>query len=276
MQAWDESSVWASVRRKTTTTKLLVGINIAVFLLQNFTGDLAPGRLGWMSAYFGLSREGLASGYFWQIVSYMFLHGGTFHILANMLVIYFAGSHIERLLGSRKLLIIYFMGGIVGGLVQAALSPGLLVGASAAGFAILIAFTTILPELQMTLLLFFVVPVQVKAKHLALGAFAISLIFTVFPPGDNVGHVAHLFGCITGWLYARRLGFGERSSAQYPAKSPTHTFGRSAGRAPYPSNEEIDRILDKVSLQGLHSLTREERMALEAGREHIVRRPNLP
>lgn len=269
MQAWEENR-WEPPARSAPVTRVLVGINIAVFVLQMLVGDTASGRLGWMSYYFGLSREGLGSGYVWQVVTYMFLHGGVFHIFANMLVIYFAGSQIERLLGARKMLTIYFLGGIVGGLVQTALSPGLLVGASAAGFAVLIAFTTILPELQMTLLLFFVLPVRLKAKHLALGAFSVSLVFTIFPPGDNVGHVAHLFGCITGWICAQRLGFGKVST---PPPLPDWLLNRSTGQG--PREADIDRILNKISLHGMHSLTREERHVLEAGRERIARRSNI-
>ncbi len=272
MQAWEESFEMAAGRRRVVLTKWLVGINVAVFLLQGVTGDLVPGRLGWMSEVFGLSREGLASGYVWQIVSYMFLHGGVFHIVANMLVIYFAGVQVEGLLGPRRFLMIYFLGGIVGGLVQTVLSPGLLVGASAAGFAVLIAFTTIQPELRLTLLLFFVVPLRVKAKHLALGAFAVSLIFAVFPPGDNVGHLAHLFGCITGWVCVRKMGFGGRRKG---GRGWYAQMIGGSGRPVEPTLEEIDRILDKVSRLGMQSLTREERLALEAGRESIIRRPPI-
>ncbi len=266
-------------REKSVVVKLIIA-NVVVFVLQMLSGDQEPGKVGWVSYYFGLSRDGLASGYLWQMVTYMFLHAGVLHILANMLIIYFAGRFVERILGPRKFLTVYFIGGILGGLAQIAFSPAYLVGASAAGFAILIVFTAIVPEMQITMLLFFIIPVRLKAKYLALGAFAVSLMFTVFPPGDNVGHLAHLVGCISGWVYAKFLGYG----SMLPGREVWDKFrGPPGGPKPPPVRDarftmvdkDIDAILDKISKHGMQSLTPEERQMLEKEREKIVKRSSV-
>ena len=100
-----------------------------------------------------------------------------------MLLLYFAGREVEALLGPKHFLAIYFGGGLAGSLMQWAMQPldAPLVGASACVLAALIAFTTILPELEITCLLFFVIPVRLKAKYLAQAVMAISLFFILIP-----------------------------------------------------------------------------------------------
>ncbi len=279
-QGYDSWQTNPPVPRNQSVVVKLVIANVVVFILQMFAGDLQANGLGWISYYFGLSRDGLASGYLWQLVTYMFLHAGVIHILANMLIIYFAGRFLERVIGPKKFLMLYIIGGVAGGLAQIAFSPAILVGASAAGFACLIAFTTIMPELQLTMLLFFIIPVRMKAKYMALGAFAVSLLFTIFPPGDNVGHLAHLVGCVAGWVYARFLGYGNKlplGGVFDTLKSKSKTSARPPVKdAKFTTVEnEIDPILDKISKHGMQSLTPEERRILEKGREKIVKRSSV-
>jgi len=277
---WQPSSFsspggWQPPRRP--VVKTLVFINIGVFVLQIIFNDLDARELGRFSQIFGLSRDGMASGYLWQPLTYMFLHGSFFHIFANMLIIWFAGRNLEQIIGPKNFLIVYFAGGLLGGVAQLATSTGTVVGASAAGFAVLIAFTTILPELELTLLLFFILPIRMKAKYLAYAAFGISLLFVLFPPGDGIGHAAHLAGCVVGYLYARRLGHGRRSPIERIA---IEKRAERARRENMPPDEfisaEIDPILEKISLHGIHSLTRAERQILERGREKIASKTSGP
>jgi membrane associated rhomboid family serine protease len=205
----------------------------------------------------------------------MFLHGGVMHLLFNMLTLYFAGRELEVIAGRNHLLGIYFGGGIVGGIAQVMLSnPHMeLVGASAGVCAALIAFTTIYPEMELTLLLFFVIPVRLKAKYLALGLVGTSILFSISGVWGSVGHLAHLGGCVVGWVYARQLGFGRPLAIQRYFFKKRERLVRMEKLTPEQFiSEEIDPILDKISREGIHSLTRAERKILEKGREKIAKK----
>lgn len=252
--------------RQTRVWLKLVIANAAVFLLQ----QLFP-----LEQLFSLGREGLWGGQFWRFFTYMFLHGSLMHLLLNMLTLMFAGREVEALLGRTRMLFIYFGGGLLGGILQLLATGGLypLVGASAAVFAVLIAFTTIMPESEIMLLLFFVVPVRLKAKYLALGLVVLSILFIATGTGGNIGHVAHLGGALFGWAYARKLGYGYPFRIQEFFQARRERKARENVLSPEEFiSAEIDPILDKISREGIHSLTRAERRILELGREKIQRR----
>lgn len=260
-----------SERRPALWLKLVV-INIVLFVLQKFADMWAPGVI---EQWFGLSGGAVASGQLWQFFTYMFLHGSLLHLLVNMLTLMFAGREIEALLGPRHLLGLYLGGGLLGGILQLAFTGGsaVLVGASAAVFALLIAFTTIMPETEIMLLLFFILPVRLKAKFLALGLVVLSLFFILTGTGGNIGHFAHLGGALFGWLYAHRLGYGNPLWVQRYFWEKWERKDRQATMSPEEYiSAEIDPILDKISREGIHSLTRAERKTLERGREKIDRR----
>ncbi|MEI8340973.1 MAG: rhomboid family intramembrane serine protease [Verrucomicrobiota bacterium] len=255
--------------RQFSTVAILIGINVGVFIFQWIIGFYAPDLV---SEYLALSGEGVRRGFEWQFVTYMFLHGGFLHLAFNMFTLYFAGREVEVIAGRKHMLGIYFAGGLLGGVAQILLSnPEMhLVGASAGVFAVLIAFTTIYPEMELTLLLFFVIPVRLKAKYLALGLVAVSFLFLGTGAWDGVGHIAHLGGCLAGWLYARQLGFGRPLRLPQFFYRKRERLERIQRMTPEEYiSKEIDPILDKISRDGIHSLTRAERKILEKGREKI-------
>jgi membrane associated rhomboid family serine protease len=226
-----------------------------------------------------LSMEGVRQGRFWQFITYLFIHGqpgnpasGVIHLFINMMTLYFVGREVEAIAGPRHLLGMYFLGGIVGGLGQILAYPaGAGVnGASAGVCAVLIAFTTILPEYEVTLLLFFVIPIRLRAKYvgwLVAGGAAAMAIFQLMP---YTAHVAHLGGCLVGWIYARQLGFGNPWWIQRRMVERKQREERLARMDPDQYMvEEIDPILDKISREGIRSLSRHERRILERGREKI-------
>jgi membrane associated rhomboid family serine protease len=255
---------------------VLIWVNVACFLVQ-ILADMILGP-GWIEGWFALGQDAVTRLHVWQFFTYMFLHANWVHLLLNMVTFYFAGREVERVVGPRHLWRIFLFGGLAGGVAQLALSwhgfAGV-VGASAGVCAALIAFTTIYPEVRLTMLLFFVIPVRLKAKYLAFGLVALSLVMAVTGSEGNIGHIAHLGGCVVGWLYARRLGYGSR------LKMPDWTsFRRRApGRRDEGGSDEfvsakIDAILDKILREGMHSLTDEERRILERGRGLIEKRVN--
>ena len=250
----------------------LIVLNVAAFLAQTIAEVFYPGLV---ERWFALSGLGVRSGCAWQFLTYMFLHGGPVHLLVNMLTLYFAGREVEAIAGPRHLLGVYFGGGLAGGIGQmlftSASQP--LVGASAGVCAVLIGFTTILPEIEITLLLFFVIPVRLKAKYLALAIVLFSLALAISGQAPGIGHVAHLGGCLLGWVYMKQLGFGNPLRLQkYIFEKRQRAERQSRMTSTQFINEEIDPILDKISREGLHSLSRAERKILEKGRDKIARK----
>ncbi len=257
--------------RRFSLVELLIGLNVAVFLMQVLAESFIPGAPYLIENYFALSREGLREGYYWQLITYMFLHGGALHLLVNALGLYFAGREVENVLGRKHFLGIYFMGGLLGGLTQLLMGDSV-IGASAGVCAVLLSFTTILPELEITALLFFVIPFRMRAKWLGRAVIVTSILFAAIGFGRDIGHVAHLAGAVTGWVYTRRLGFGGAGIfAFFRERKRIRERLEQMDSSEFIS-EEIDPILDKISREGIHSLTRAERRILEQGREKIANR----
>lgn len=158
----------------------------------------------------GLPEQGDFGGFaphfqLWQLVSYSFLHGGVFHILINMYVLWMFGKPIEDHWGSRAFVIYYFVCVIGAGLVQLivssmALSSGEVyptVGASGGVFGLLLAFALTFPEARLMLL---IPPVIVKAKWAALIYAGIELFAGVTGTLEGIAHFAHLGGMLFGFL----------------------------------------------------------------------------
>lgn len=182
-----------------TLVKVLVGANTLIFFLVNMQ---ALGVQRWIRATFGLSWIGLQDGMLWQLVSYQVLHDSLLHLIFNMFGLWFAGNVLESLMGRWRFLTLYLTCGVIGGILQILLSSGtLLIGASAAVFGVVCAFAALYPEMPIRALVFFVIPVNLKAKWLGRGLVAISLFFAVTGLGGNIGHAAHLGGALTGYAW---------------------------------------------------------------------------
>jgi len=239
----------------------IVALCSLIFLLQWLAGSWND---SWIIPVFGLSRSGLAQGYYWELVTHIFLHGNLLHLLFNMLALWFAGREMERILGSVRFLALFLLGGIVGGILQITFAPvGVLIGASGGVFAVLLAFTTTLPELPITALLFFILPIRLRAKFLGWGLIVFSLLCLLIGLAPQFGHLAHLGGALVGILFAKMYS----SRAPWVGTRMNLPSARSTGNwisaLINPSQQELDRILAKVIREGLHSLTPAERSALD-------------
>ncbi len=222
-----------------------------------------------------------------------------------MLILFFAGRGVLSMLGRRHFLTIYFGGGLLGALVQVAFglligNENYLIGASAGVVATLIALAALIPGQVVYLLLFFVIPVRMKMKTVALVVVVMDLVMMA---GEllgvwslGIGNLAHLGGALFGWLYIRRglSGSSGQTSHSQQAGHWLHRFGgsrvvdaevtgesgggeskssswfKSAKPRPYVS-ESVDEILEKISEQGMQSLTDEERRVLEQSSEKLAR-----
>ena len=186
--------------------KVLVAANVVIFLLESLLTPMGHIRV---DAIFGLSMRGILHGMVWQFVTHQFLHGSLFHLLVNMLGLWFAGRILENLLGGRRFLLFYLACGVCGGIFQLALSPGpILIGASGAVCGVIAAFSSLYPEMPITALLFFVLPIRMRAKWLGRIIVIISVILIVTRLMGDVGNAAHLGGALAGyaivWLGKQR------------------------------------------------------------------------
>jgi membrane associated rhomboid family serine protease len=280
----------AIFRGRLSWTLGLVLVNAAAFVLQELAYRVLP-RFP-TNEIFALSVQGLKSGFLWQLLTFQFMHGGLWHLLLNCWVIYMFGRDMETTLGGRNLLLLYFGSGVIGGVFQmlaAGLFPtqfgGAVVGASAGAFGLVAAFAMLYPQRPLTLLLFFVLPITLRARYLLLISGLLALFGILFPR-DAVAHAAHLGGMFAGMAFIRRMSrraVAPNLAPPVPRRRPllVATRRRQGSEEPtrpvttndLPADEfirrKVDPILDKISTHGLHSLTEGERQILEIARKKM-------
>lgn len=234
-----------------------------VFFLQLIMPPVLDARFG---ALFGLGVEGIMRGYFWQFFTYAFLHGNLLHVLLNMLGLLFMGPELERQLGSRMFTLLFFFSSVLGGLGWLLMTwphAGICVGASGGLFGLIGAFAGLFPHRRITLLVFFVLPVTMPAWVMGVLFGLFQLAYLLNPGGSSIAYAAHLAGGIAGFLfvrimYRRRDDWFARMTARRPAY---HARPADEG----PTREQIDAILDKITRDGIHTLTPRERDLLRRG-----------
>ncbi len=193
--------------------KWLLISNIAIFLLEFFARlflEIDPFR------GFGLVPVQVLGGYFWQVVTYLFLHGSITHILFNMLALWMFGADLERDWGTRRFLRYYFLCGVGAAMCVIFAATFLAgpqepyvrtIGASGAIYGILLAFGLLYPD--RIVLYGFLFPMKAKYFVLITGAI---VFLSSLQPGGRVSHVAHLGGMLFGYLFLK-LRFKRRRTA---------------------------------------------------------------
>jgi len=281
-------------RFRWSATVVLLVVNVVAFIFQSAVERFSNFPT---NDYFALSVEGLRHGFVWQLLTYQFMHGGWLHLLLNCWAIYIFGREVEETLGRNIFLTLYFASGVIGGLFQALAGVLLggtfampVVGASAGAFGLVSAYAALYPERPLMLLLFFIIPVSMRAKFLLLFSAILTVIGLVFPM-DNIAHAAHLGGMITGIVFVRyaiywhwrwpRLNRTPNPPLRPLVKTP-HRATTEWGQTNVPAEEDlppdeflskaVDPILDKISAHGIQSLTDRERRILQTAREKMVKR----
>jgi membrane associated rhomboid family serine protease len=193
-------------RRRVSAVDVLIAINAAIFVYQWLRPDLRDH----LQDLYALSAAGMEEGRWWQLITHAFLHGNIWHLLFNMIALWFAGRIVERVMGTGRFVALYAASAVAGGLAQLLLEGGTipLLGASGAVFGVILAFTTMFPEAQIVALLFFVIPLKFRAKYLGWGLAGSSFLFLLFGFEPWIAHAAHLGGCAAGYLLARLNGYG--------------------------------------------------------------------
>ena len=254
----------------------LIAVNVGTFIGQLFLEAYQP---GFVSEFLGLSADGLRSAYSWQFFTAMFVHDGPWHLIGNMLVLYMLGRDVESIIGQRQFLILYLFGTITGELGHLFFMPSsaVLFAASGGVAAILVAYATILPELELTAMVFLLLPVRVKAKHLGYGAFTVAILGMLIDRTGVVTHSVYLGGCVAGWIYAHLLGFGRPSFVRrtmHHHRTELERYQRMG--ADQFISQEVDPVLDKISREGIQSLTWAERHTLALAQEKIAAKKKKP
>jgi membrane associated rhomboid family serine protease len=210
---------------------------------------------------------------FYTIITYQFFHEGLMHVLFNMLWLFWVGNIFLDFLKPRQFHFLYLSGGVAGALVfllaynvfpifQANLHAATVIGASASVMAVIVATATLLPDYSMRLLFFG----DVKLKYLAIAYVVLDLIG--LGSANAGGSFAHLGGAVLGFAYIKLLKSGTDWSNLFKRKPKLRVVkNESAKQAAKKetdavNQEEIDRILDKISKTGYDKLSKQEKETL--------------
>jgi membrane associated rhomboid family serine protease len=280
-----------SFRQGNILTRLIY-INLAVFLTVHIVAVIIKFTLrlegvafisDWLSVPSSLGRLTWKP---WTLFTYMFLHVDFYHILSNLIFLYFGGRMFTEFLGEKRLVAVYVLGGLSGALLyilffnifpyfSEAVSSSSALGASASVLAILVAVATYIPNYVVRLFFLF----EVKLKYIAL--FLVILDIASMSSSNAGGHIAHLGGAIFGYYYIKGYQKGmdwstffyrwvdglkslfiPKRSKMKVAYKREKTKVRSSKSSQTTNQENIDRILDKISKSGYDSLTKEEKDTL--------------
>jgi membrane associated rhomboid family serine protease len=287
MGIWDDLK--NTFRNGSSLTRLIY-INIAVFILITLAAaigfllnnpELSERILSLLSVPSSATALFLRP---WTIITYMFVHKDIWHILFNMLWLYWFGIIFLEYLDQRKLVAVYLLGGISGAIVYilsfnifpaftGIVADSVAIGASASVMAIVIAIAAYVPDYTVQLFLFG----RIKIKYMALAIFILTSVmdFSV----NSGGKLAHMGGALFGYLYTLNLrqgrDIGKRINSAMdlvatifkPGKKLKVTYKKPATEYEYNKMKteqqvQINRILDKISKGGYDSLTKEEKETL--------------
>jgi len=271
------SDLYYKVFRSGNPLYLFIGINVLVFLAIQlvavaeflFSGSTASSK--WLMLQLSMPAYLPALPYkFWTVLTYMFGHDGVFHILFNMLWLYWLGRIFLDFLNKRQFIFTYLAGGLAGAALfiiaynvfpvfKPALQGAVLIGASASVMAVIAAAATLLPDYTIRLLLLG----GVRLKYLALVYFVLDLIGIA---GSNPGgSIAHIGGALLGFLYIKQLQNGNDWSKILRKKRKLTIVQKgnpTVRTSKLPDQEIIDQILDKISKSGYDSLSSKEKEQL--------------
>jgi membrane associated rhomboid family serine protease len=241
----------------TPVVRALLIANVAVFFVQMML-PVVTRLFVYIPAYV-LVRP-------WTPITYMFLHGGIMHILFNMLGLWFFGPQVEAMIGSRRFTILYFLSGLTGAVASTIFSFGSpIVGASAGVFGVMMGFAHFWPHTPIHI--WGIIPVPARMLVIITTVLAIWSGFGGARSG--IAHFAHLGGYAGAFLYLKWLDRARGSFKRKITAAPKEvtqkldswkTIDRS--RIHEVNREEVDRILDKISAEGIGSLTPQEKVFL--------------
>jgi membrane associated rhomboid family serine protease len=196
------------------TLKALIGANVVMFLITSFAHGVVP--------YLGLVPTLVLHQFWaWQVATYMFLHGGIFHIVFNMLALWMFGAELERIWGTRYFLKFYFVTGIGAGILTVLFSTlpfdfaqqvqqSIVIGASGAIYGLLLAYALYFPDRP--IYMYFVFPIPAKIFVAIMGAIA---FFSSLSESGGVANATHLGGLLVAYLFLKGAKIHPVSELKY-------------------------------------------------------------
>ena len=257
---------------KRSIVMTLIIVNVVIFFVDTFTNPIKGGDGShWLSEFMGIKTTHL--WYVWTYLTYGFAHAsydtetGVFHLIFNMITLFFFGPPLERRIGRSEFLRFYLISIIVSGLGWVLLrlffdtSNAFIVGASGATSAVLVGFIYLYPREEIRMFGIFPMPAWV----LGVVMLVMNLQYAI-RPGSHVAWEAHVAGALFGYLYFKwkwnfsRLDFSGLSMFSSKPKLRVHNPGSSARDEKLKA--QADKILEKISEQGEESLSSKERKIL--------------
>jgi len=238
----------------TDAIKLLVSINFIIFILQSISSSE-----NLFFPLFGLVPKLVWSELMlWQPLTYMFLHGGVWHVLINMFVLWMFGSELERLWGKNRFIKFYFFTGIGAGIVTMLFSYNSIipiVGASGAVYGILLAYGFIYPNRK--IYLYGIIPIKSIWFVIAVGLLA---FISSINNNSNISHLTHLSGMVVAYFILKNPFHIKSIWFSIQKKFIENTLKKERKEKSRRKKIEIDLnfILDKINREGYDSLTNKE------------------
>ena len=262
--------------------RTIIAINVVIFILQAIFGNIQIGGQSLnrhIVQYLAFDPSlGTAITQPWRLVTYMFLHGSGFHLLFNMLWLWWMGRSVEESIGPRSFSVIYFGAGIGGAFFHIAFSflygTTFVIGASGAVFGVMVAFAYMFPRAPIMLIL---LP-PIEARFVVAGLIAFDVLF--IGSGDGVARLVHLGGAGIGYLLIKAHYGGhdlskyvrpiERLWTESPKKKEKKSRPKNKNMYSVSDVEiveetdqsELDAILEKISKSGYDGLSAEEKRKL--------------
>jgi len=261
-----------------------LGISVISLFSYLFQFNISDEIINWLAIPSAINKF-FASP--WTLISYMFLHKDFFHILFNMLMLYFGGILFTQFIGEKKLLSTYLWGGIFGGIFyilafnmfpvfNQVVNFSVALGASASVLAILIAVASYVPETNVQLIIFG----RVKLKYIAIVLIILDIVS--IESNNPGGHIAHLGGAFYGFIFALNLKFNffklphlkitnpfnKKSKLKYSKNTSRPISDEKYNELKNEKQKKIDEILDKISKNGYDNLSKEEKEFLFKSSNH--------
>ena len=253
-QQWKQNPLSPSLF--TDAIKFIISINFLIFILQYLSGMEDE-----LFTIFGIvPSKTFGELMLWQPITYLFFHGGIWHVLINMFVLWMFGSELEKFWGKKEFLRFFFITGIGSGLITILFSlssTNPVVGASGAIYGVLLAYGLLFPN--RLVYLYFLIPIKVKYLVILIGAIA---FFSSLNPGNsNISHLTHLSGMVIGFIYLR-------SSINWNTINHFVIHRKDEIKRHYEEKKneqrealklQVDAILDKINDVGYDNLSESER-----------------
>ena len=251
----------------TDAIKILVSVNFGIFLLQTLAQTESL-----FFPLFGLVPKMVWSEFMlWQPITYLFFHGGIWHVLINMFVLWMFGGELERLWGKRHFLKYYFSTGVGAGLITMmfglnSMTP--IIGASGAVYGVLLAYGITYPN--RTIYLYGIFPIKSLWFVIGIGVIAFMSSFGTI---SQISHLTHISGMIIGYFLLKHPV--QWNDLWFSIRKKTIEYKIQKNEKQVTQHQAIERdiesILDKINREGFDSLTEDEQVRLYKGSQSLSR-----